>query len=73
MDHLFTKFQKYRTEDFGAIKVLMTSLHAISNPKVAIVCESIKGKLLDGNAYKTQGRRKITSLSRWLSRIFDIL
>ena len=39
----------------------MTSLRAISDPKVAIVCESIKGKLLNGNAYKTQVRRKMTS------------
>ena len=73
MDHLLTKFQKYRTENFGAINVLVTSLHAILDPKVAIVCESIKGKLLNVNAYKTQVRRKMTSSTRWLSRIFDIL
>ena len=72
MDHLLTKFQKYRTETFGAINVLVTSLLAISDPKVAIVCESIKGKLLNGNAYKTQVRRKMTSSTRWLSRILDI-
>ena len=72
MDHLLTKFQKYRTENFGAINVLVTSLHAILDPKVAIVCESIKGKLLNGNAYKTQVRRKMTRSTRWLSRIFDI-
>ena len=73
MDHLLTKFQKYRTENFGAINVLVTSLLAISDPKVAIVCESIKGKLLNGNTYKTQERGKMTSSTRWLSRIFDIL
>ena len=72
MEHLLTKFQKYRTENFGAINVLVTSLHAILDPKVAIVCESIKGKLLNRNAYKTQERRKMTSSTRWLSRIFDI-
>ena len=72
MNQLLTKFQKYRTENFGAINVLVTSLHAILDPKVAIVCESIKGKLLNGNAYKTQVRRKMTSFTRWLSRIFDI-
>ena len=49
MDHFLTKFQKYRTKNFGAINVLVTSLHAILDPKVAIVCESIKGKLLNGN------------------------
>ena len=73
MDHLLTKFKKYRIENFGAINVLMTSLHAISDPKVAIVCESIKGKLLNRNAYKTQAIRKLTSSTRWLSPIFDIL
>ena len=73
MDHLRIKFQKYQTENFGAFNVLMTSLHAISDPKVAIVRESIKGKPLNGNACKTQVRRKMTSSTRWLSRIFDIL
>ena len=72
MDHLLTKFQKYRTENFVAINVLVTSLHAILDPEVAIVCKSIKGKLLNRNAYKTQVRRKMTSSTRWLSRIFDI-
>ena len=72
MYHLLTKFQKYRAENFGAINVLVTSLHAILDLKVAIVCESIKGKLMNGNAYKTQERRKMTSSTRWLSRIFDI-
>ena len=61
MDHLLTKFQKYRTKNFGSINVLVTSLHAILDPKVAIVCESIKGKMSNGNAYKTQVRRKMTS------------
>ena len=72
-DHLLKKIKKYWTENFGAINVLVTSLHAISDPKVAIVCESIKGKLLNGNAYKTQVRRKTTSSTKWLSRICDIL
>ena len=62
-----TKVQQYRTENFGNINVLVTSLHAISDPKVAIICESIKGKLLNGNAYKTQVRGKMTSSTRWLS------
>ena len=69
MDHLLAKFKKYRTENFGAINVSVMSLHAISDPKVAIVCESMKGKLLNGNAYNTQVRRKMTSSTRWLSRI----
>ena len=70
--HLLIKFKKYRTEIFGAINVLVTPLHTISNPKVANVCESIKGKLLNGNAYKTPVRRKMTSSTWWLSLILDI-
>ena len=73
MDHLLTKFRENRAENVLAINVLVTSLNAISDPKVAIVCESIRGKVLNGNAYKTQVRRKMTSSKRWLSRICDIL
>ena len=51
----------------------MTLLHAISDPKVPIVCDSIKGKLLNENAYKNRVRCKMTSSTRWLSRVFDIL
>ena len=54
------------------VNVLVTSLHTISDPKVAIVCEAIKGKLLNGNAYKTPVGRKMTSSTRWLSRVFNI-
>ena len=50
MEHILTKFRKYRTEHFGVINVLVTSsLHAISDPKVVIVCQSIKGNLLNAN------------------------
>ena len=28
---------------------------------------------VNGNAYKTHGRRKMISCARWLSRMFDIL
>ena len=73
MDHLLKVFQKHQTEYCWAVDVFVTSLHAISDPKVAFVCESIKDKLLNGNAYKTQVRRKMTSSARWLSRIFEIL
>ena len=31
-----------------------------------------QGELLNGNAYKTPVRRKLTSSTIWLSRIFDI-
>ena len=67
MDHLLTKFDIHQTNFFLAINVLVTSLQAISDPKVTIACESIKGKQLNGNAYvtgnvETQAVCKLTGL-----------
>ena len=59
--------------DRHTINVLVTSLYAISDPKVAIACESIKGKLLNGNAYKTQVRGKNDKLYKMAISDFVIL
>ena len=73
IDHLLTKFEKYRTENFGAHNVLATSLHVISDPKVALVCESIKGKLLNGSANGSFFLRKMTIKSRLHSHKLKIM
>ena len=50
MNHPMTNFQKHGAKKFWVINVLVTSLHANSDRKMAIVCESFKGRLSNGNA-----------------------
>ena len=52
------------TDTRARVNVLVTSLQAISDPKMGNVCESIKGRLLNENAYKTHVRRKMTSSNK---------